>query len=213
MFFPTLNYLLENNDFKTNVYRMHNEYLKWVGENYEYQKEKLTKWCNHNKFKFDNDVFGDTIVKVYDYIERNGLDDPSPSGFDNYLFKAFKNNIKREKEYSRVKNRVELPEINKNYEEYYNEHNDSATVKIMRDLKEDFNALYILRLVEDQFDAQHTYCFKLKFLYRLTYRQLQEKTKIKNSRQKVIDVLHWLREHVSKEDLENAFQEFKGEFL
>lgn len=211
-FFQPSNYLLEITNLIL-IFTMHNEYLKWIGENYDYQKTKLQKWCSNSKYKWDDDVFSDTIVKVHDYIEKHGLRDGTPTGFDNYLFISFKNNIKREREYSRNKNRVELPELSKCYEEYYNEYNDSATVKIMRDLKEDFNALFILRLVEDNFDSEHVYCFKLKFLYKLTYRQLQEKTKIKNSRQKVIDVLHWLRQHVSKEQLDAAFEQFKGNIL
>lgn len=189
------------------------QFLIWIGENYTYQKEKLQKWCAHNKYKFEEDIFSDTIVKVHDYIEKHGLRDGTPTGVDAYFFISFKNNYKRELQYSRVKNRVELPELNKNYEEYYNSTNDSATVKIMKDLKEDFNALYILRLVEDNFDAQHTYCFKLKYLYKLTYKELQRQTGISNSRQKVIDVLHWLKANLTKEQLDTAFEQFKGNIL
>lgn len=193
---------------------MHEQlFLEWIGENYEYQKEKLKKWCNHNKYVFDEDIFGDTIVKVYDYIEKHGLRDATPTGVDAYFFISYKNNLKRDRQYSRVKNRVELPEINKNYEEYYNEHNDSSTIKVLKDLKEDFSVLYLLRLVEANFNSEDVYAFKMKFLYNLTYKELAQRTKVKNSRQKVINIIHWLKANLSKEDLEKFFEEFKGNIL
>ena len=108
---------------------------------------------------------------------------------------------------------MEITGLTKQYEDYYNGHNDSSTVKIMKDLKEDFSVLYLLRLVEDNFDSEHLYCFKMKFLYKLTYKQLQRQTNIKNSRQKVIDVIHWLKDNLSKNEVEKAFDEFKGDFL
>lgn len=193
---------------------MHEQlFLEWIGKNFDYQKTKLQKWCAHNKYVFDEDIFSDTIVKVHDIIKRNGIKEPTDKNFDDYFFISYKNNVKRNLQYSRVKNRVELPELNKNYEDYYNEHNDSSTIKVLKDLRVDFNALYILRLVEDNFDAEHTYCFKMKYLYKLTYRELSQKTKIKNSRQKCIDVIHWLKANLTKEQLDTAFELFKGDIL
>lgn len=188
-------------------------FLSWAGKNYDYQKDKLQKWCSHNKYRFDEDIFSDTIIKVYDIIQRNDIKDPSDKGFDDYFFIAFKNNLKREKEYCRTKNRMEITGLTKQYEDYYNNANDSSTVKIMKDLKEDFSVLYLLRLVEGNFDSEHLYCFKMKFLYKLTYKQLQRQTNIKNSRQKVIDVIHWLKNNLTKDELEKAFELFKGDFL
>lgn len=189
------------------------QFLIWIGENYTYQKEKLQKWCAHNKYKFEEDIFSDTIVKVHDYIEKHGLRDGTPTGVDSYFFISFKNNLKRELQYSRNKNKIELPELNKKYEDYYNEHYDSATVKIMKDLQEDFSTLYVLRLVEDNFCAEDVYVFKMKFLYNLTYKELAQRTKVKNSRQKIINIIHWLKANLSKEDLEKFFDEFKGNIL
>ena len=42
---------------------------------------------------------------MYDYINKNGINDTTDSGFANYFFKAFNINIKREKQYSRNVNR------------------------------------------------------------------------------------------------------------
>ena len=77
----------------------------------------------------------------------------------------------------------------------------------------DFSILYIMTLVEDNFDQEHFYLFKLKTLGNLTYKQLQEKTKIKASRQKVINVNNWLKENVTKDDVKSAFTVMYGNLM
>lgn len=190
------------------------DYLKWVAENYDDLKLTYQKFCSNQRFKYDDDIFSDTILKVAEQIDKQPLKDSTPNGYLNYTFLSFRNNLKREKQYSRVKNRIEMTGITDAYEDYFNNTNDSSTVKVLKDLKEDFSILYIIKKAEQVFPSEYIYCFKLKFLYKLTYKELQEKCPaIRNTRQKVIDVLHWLKENLSKEELEEAFNAFKGNFL
>lgn len=190
------------------------DYLNWVADNYDNLKLTYQKFCSHQRFKYDDDIFSDTILKVAEQIDKQPLKDSTPNGYLNYTFLSFKNNLKREKQYSRVKNRIEMTGITDAYEDYFNNANDSSTVKVLKDLKEDFSILYIIKKAEQVFPSEYIYCFKLKFLYKLTYKQLQEKCPaIRNTRQKVIDVLHWLKENLSKEELDKAFSAFKGNFL
>ena len=189
------------------------KFIEWVGNNYDELQYRYKKFCSNTRITYDDDVFSDTIVKCFNLIEKNGINDDTPKGYDDYLFKAFKNNIKREKQYSRVAKKKEIPDVPTAYEDYYNNYNDSPTKKIMRDLKEDFSALYVIKKVEEQFPPEYVYVFKLKFLYKLTYKELQKKSNVKNSRQKVIDVIHWLKENLTKQEVEKAFEDFKGEIL
>ena len=109
---------------------------------------------------------------------------------------------------------VKNDDINALYEEYYNANNSSSENKIKSDLWKDFAVLYIMHIVEDNFDNEHTYLFKLKTLIpNMTYKTLQKKTNIKSSRQKVVTVKNWVKENISKDDVNKAFQRMYGNLL
>ena len=189
-------------------------FMEYVGRTYEYQQEKLAKFCSNNRMKFDIDVLEDTILKCYEIINKNGINDDTDKGYDDYLFISFRNNIRREKQYSRNAKKKEIPDLKQVYEDWYNTNNDAPTEKILRDLKEDFSTLYIMKLVEQNFDQEHLYVFRIKYLYKLTYKQLQQRCpQIKNTRQKVIDVVHWLKQRITKGELDAAYNDFIGDFL
>ena len=80
-------------------------FLQFVNDNYNNLKKKWAKYLIDKQIEFDEDVYSETILKVYDYINTNGIKDDSDSGFANYFFRAFNINIKREKQYSRNLNR------------------------------------------------------------------------------------------------------------
>ena len=193
-----------------------NDYLQWFGKNYATLKRKYSTYCVLNKYEWDEDVFSDTYLKIYDTIRRNGLKDTTPQGFDNYTFLSFRTNIKREGQYARnTKRDRNIPDedLNDLYEEYYNGNNVSALEKIKIDLFKDFSILYIMMIVEANFDQEHFYLFRIKTLGNLTYKQLAEKTKIKASRQKVITVKTWLKENLTKDEIKKAFSEMYGNLL
>ena len=186
-------------------------FLDFLSRNYESVKDKLKRYCINQKITFDEDVFGDTIIKIHDIIATKGLQDLTDDGINNYIFISFKRNIAREKQYARIANRSELEDLSKAYDHYYNSENEPETVKLFHDLKEDYSILYIMKKVEEHFDDEHIWCFRVKYLYKLTYNELYKKAStigIKNSRQKVVDVMKWCREHIKKEDVDKSFEEF-----
>ena len=68
------------------------------------------------------------------------------------------------------------------------------------DMFKDFSILFIMMLVEKNFDNEHFYLFKLKELMPdMTYKKLAEQTKMKAVRQKVVEVKNWLKHNVTKE--------------
>ena len=81
------------------------------------------------------------------------------------------------------------------------------------DLKKDFYTLYLLHKVEDNFDAEHFYLFRMKTFTNMTYAQLAYKTGMKGVRQKVVDVKNWLKQNVKQEDIRKEFQEIYGDLF
>lgn len=192
-------------------------FLNFINRNYVDLKNKYWKFCQENFYDWDEDVYSDTIIRCYDIIERNGLKDKSPYGIESYFFKAFVNNIRNEKNYSRIKKRdfnITSDNINDIYEAWYNKTQDSSKVKLVNDLFKDFAILYIMTRVEANFDAEHFYLYRLKSLVPdMTFKRLAETTKIKASRLKTIEVQRWVKDNIKKEDVRTAFFQIYGDLI
>lgn len=193
-------------------------YLNWFSQHYTELKWKFCKFCQENHYDFDEDVFSDTYLKIYDTIAKKGLKDNSPKGYSGYTFIAFKNNIRLEKVYLREKKRdynVNSQQLQELYEQYYNEHNDTAKAKLLKDLWIDYATLYILLTVEQNFDSEHFYLYKLKVLEKnMTFKKLAEKCKdIKATRRKVLEVMRFVKENIKKEDIRKSFFENYGNLI
>ena len=192
-------------------------FLDYINRHYDRLKNKYRKFCETKDYPWDEDVFSDTILKCYDLIVKKGeLKDKSPHGMESYFFMAFRNNILNEQRYARNKKRdrnVSSDELNDLYETWYNDNHFDARVKITNDLFKDFSLLYIMTQVEDNFDEEHFYLFKLKTLCGLQYQELYKKTKIKHSMNKVIEVMNWVKENIKKEDVRKLFYNMYGDLL
>ncbi len=192
-------------------------FINYINDHYQELKSKYRKFCKEKDYQWDEDIFSDTILSCYTAIERKGgLDDTTNQGIENYFFRSFKTNLQREKQYCRVSKR----DLNYNsdnifslYEEWYNENNSPERIKLLSDLWCDFATLYILTKVEDNFDSEHFLLFRLKYLSKLTYKKLQEKTKAKKCRQKVVNVRAWIRENVTKDEIKKAFEKMYGDLI
>jgi len=191
-------------------------YLQWIADNWDSLRKKYWKFCQEKNYEWSDDIFSDTYLKVYDKIQKSGLNDSTDDGFDNYTFRSFKQNLQREGQYCRVSKRdmnIDSESINDLYEDYYNAHNDTSKEKIKKDLKTDFATLYIMSRVDDEFDDEHSYLFRIKHLCNLTYKQLAQQTKIKGARQKTIDVKNWAKQNITKSEIDEAFQKMYGDLL
>ena len=143
-------------------------YLTYVGINYKNLMKRMKASCSDKGYIWDEDVLADTFLKVHDRIEKKGIEDSSDAGFENYTFMAFRQNVKREALYARVKKRCETEDVHTLYERYFNSTKTSSTEKIQGDLFKDFSLIYILMKVEENFDEDHFYHFKLKHLCGMT---------------------------------------------
>lgn len=198
--------------------KRHSEiFIKYINDHYNELQCKYRTFCHQNGYRWDWDIFQDTILKCHDAIERKGkLNDTTPQGIENYFFIAFKLNVKREGQYARNMKRdlnVTSDNINDVYEQWYNETHTTSRTKLLNDLWTDFSTLYIMRTVEDNFPQEDFYLFKLKTLCGMTYKQVQEKTQAKKVRQRVCDIKNWLKDNVRKEDVKEVFTEMYGDII
>lgn len=190
------------------------KFINTVNDNYETIKKELQSYCDSVGEKFDEDIFQDTIIKCYTLIDKNGeMKDSSYQGCKNFMFQAFKRNLKREQQYARNQKRdANITNLSKHNEVYLNSKLTSEE-KLKSDLYKDFATLYLMKKVEEQFDGEHFYLFRLKTFTNMTYAQLSEKTGIKGCRQKVVDVKNWLKDNVKQQDIKDEFDEIYGDLL
>lgn len=192
-------------------------FINYISDHYNQLYYKYRQFCKEKDYQWDEDIFQDTIVNCYSAITKKGkLQDTTSQGIENYFFKSFKMNIMREKQYARNQKRdlnVEADDVDVMYEEWTNNNKEDARTKIVSDMWKDFSCLYIMMLVEEQFDDEHFYLFRLKHLCNMTYKQLTDKTGIKGVRQKILDVKQWLKDNLTKEEINKAFQLAYGDLL
>lgn len=192
-------------------------FINYISDHYNQLYYKYRQFCREKDYQWDEDIFQDTIVNCYSAITKKGkLQDTSNQGIENYFFKSFKMNIMREKQYARNQKRdlnVEADDVDVMYEEWCNNNKEDSRTKILSDMWKDFSCLYIMMLVEDNWDDEHFYLFRLKHLCNMTYKQLTDKTGIKGVRQKILDVKQWLKDNLTKEDINKAFQLAYGDLL
>lgn len=186
------------------------KFLQWLNNNYTSQKQKLLAFCNDKKYKFDADIFSDTYLKIYEKIQKDGINDDSEKGFENYLFMAFKQNLHREKLYARNLKRDENNANIAALNEMFLNQKLTQEEKLLSDLRKDFTTLYLMQKVEENFDAEHFYLFRLKTFTGMTYRQLYEHTGIKGARQKVVAVKNWLKANITKQEVDKVFNALYG---
>lgn len=192
-------------------------FINYISDHYNQLYYKYRQFCKEKDYQWDEDIFQDTIVNCYSAITKKGkLQDTSNQGIENYFFKSFKMNIMREKQYARNQKRdlnVEADDVDVMYEEWCNNNKEDSRTKILSDMWKDFSCLYIMMLVEDNWDDEHFYLFRLKHLCNMTYKQLTDKTGIKGVRQKILDVKQWLKDNLTKEEINKAFQLAYGDLL
>lgn len=191
------------------------KFINTVNDNYSTIKKELQSYCDSVGEKFDEDIFQDTIIKCYTLIDKNGeMKDSSYQGCKNFMFQAFKRNLKREQQYSRnAKRDGNVVNVGNIYEAWVNANSKTEREKLINDLRKDFFTLYLMKKAEENFDSEHFYLFRLKTFTNMTYAQLAEKTGIKGCRQKVVDVKNFLKANVSKSEIEKAFEEKYGDFF
>lgn len=191
------------------------KFINHISKNYDTLKRKFTRACRDLQLTLTDDLYQDTILKCYESIQRKGkLNDTTEYGMECYFFQSLKMNAKRETQYARNLKRdgnINSDNIHTLYEDWYNENMTSTRIKLLNDLYADFAVLYICKMVEINFDEEHFYLFRVKYLVpEMTYKKLAETSKLKKVRQKVAEVKQWLKDNVSQEDIKREFWDIYG---
>lgn len=193
------------------------KFINYINGHYDELQCKYKAFCSLNNYKWDWDIFQDTILKCYEAISKKGkLNDTSSQGIENYFFIAFKLNVMREGQYARNQKRdlnIDSDSINELYETWYNDNNTTSRHKLISDLFTDFSTLYIMTKVEENFPQEDFYLFKLKTLCSMTYKQIQDKTKAKKVRQRIVDIKNWLKSNITKDIVKEAFYVVYGNII
>lgn len=188
-------------------------YFTCLNKNYNNLKQVCKDVCKRNKEQYSEDALNDTVIQVHKIIQKKGkLDDMSDNGIMRYFVRSYVNNLRMEKRYAYHKKRdynITQEEFNDRYEQSLSSKRD----KIIKDLLEDFSVLYIMKLVELNFPPEQLYLYKLKMICNKTYKQIHDYTKIKKSRDKIIEVNKWVKQNLTRDVIKKEFFDIYGDLI
>ena len=188
-------------------------YFTCISQNYNNLKQVCKDVCKRNKEQYSEDALNDTVIQIHKIIQKKGkLDDMSDNGIMRYFVRSYVNNLRMEKRYAYHKKRdynITQEEFNDRYEQSLSSKRD----KIIKDLLEDFSVLYIMKLVELNFPPEQLYLYKLKMICNKTYKQIHDETKIKKSRDKIIEVNKWVKQNLTRDAIKKEFFEIYGDLI
>ena len=133
---------------------------------------------NKNKWKtmvdgFDEDVYNDTIIKVYESILK-GAD--TQGDLVGYWFKSFKNNLNRNKDYSHKKNKDDVDVYDVLKDKEYEENNVNLYYSTISN---------ILLKVKHKFDRKTFEVFRMYLLCDMSYEQLNQTTGLCDCKERI----------------------------
>ena len=188
-------------------------YFTCISKNYNNLKQVCKDVCKRNKEQYSEDALNDTVIQIHKIIQKKGkLDDMSDNGIMRYFVRSYVNNLRMEKRYAYHKKRdynITQEEFNDRYEQSMSSKRD----KIIKDLLEDFSVLYIMKLVELNFPPEQLYLYKLKMICNKTYKQIHDETKIKKSRDKIIEVNKWVKNNLTRDVIKKEFFDIYGDLI
>ena len=180
------------------------KWLQYIGTIYEEYRRKYFKMANDLNYNVNEDMLNDTILACYNSIARNNLSDTTEQGMRNYLFRAFKVNLNAKSTYDKRKGVVD--DLSALAEQYENQ-GEATYNKIKKQLLEDYSVIYLLNKVEDNFDTITFNVFRLKtMLEKCTYQKLRDITKVRDCKKRVVKVMKWIRENITKQEILTNFK-------
>ena len=180
------------------------KWLQYIGTIYEEYRMKYFKMANDLNYNVNEDMLNDTILACYNSIARNNLSDTTEQGMRNYLFRAFKVNLNAKSTYDKRKGVVD--DLSALAEQYENQ-GEATYNKIKKQLFEDYSLIYIIEQVENNFDTISFNVFRLKtMLEKCTYQKLRDITKVRDCKKRVVKVMKWVRNNITKQEILTNFK-------
>lgn len=154
------------------------EFLKYSDEHYIQNKKKWAARLKKQGYIFSEDIYQETICKVYEYIKKGEY----TGDIEAYWYQSFLNNTKRECEYS------------------YHKRDENVDVLTYLDELPNDDPPILLEDIEDVLRSLTPVELHLILIYYLTdtsYKQLEELTGIKNLRYKIKGIIKKIKERVA----------------
>lgn len=179
-------------------------YYKFLSNNYKDVVKKYKQMCFLQHLTFDEDTLQETVIKVADMIKKRGLKDTTEKGIENYFFNAFKLNLYQ----THLQNSKKLKDDNVDpydlniidtvYDEAPAQYADMATK-------------YILTKVKENFDAVSASIWRLRYMVtingeELNFKKIKQITGIEDVRRRIVMINKWVRENITKEDINKAIK-------
>ena len=184
------------------------EYVQIIGKYYTEYLELFS-----NMFENGEDVVGETLLKTYRTICNKGLrtvvgkyGEEREQMFKNYFFISAKLNCFTEQQNIQKQNNIKSLDFNP-YEDL------PTDDKVKQQLYNDFKIMYIVQLVENNFDVIDYRCFRLYHLLKdMTYAKLRNMTGIRNCKTRVVRINKWLKENLVEKEIRQSFIEQYPDF-
>ena len=147
------------------------EFLELTGRLYE---ENKRKWKVE-----DEDIYQDTIIKVYDAILKGEDTDGDIVG---YWYRSYKNNLKREKSYQKNKDKEDISVA-------YNKESEEEEINLYYS-----NLESILLEIRKKFDRKTFEVFRMYLLCNISYDNLDKVTGV-DSKERIMRVRKWINDN------------------
>ena len=166
-----------------------------------------------NMFENGEDVVCETLLKTHKTIMYNGLKnidinnkEKKEQAYLNYFFLSCKMNCLTEQQ--KIQKQYAIKNLDHNpFEDMDTEE------KIKSQVYKDFKVMYIVQLVEENFDVIDYRCFRLYHLLKnMTYAKLKDMTGIRNCKTRVVRINKWLRENIQEKEIRQSFIEQYPDF-
>lgn len=154
------------------------EFLKYSGEHYNDIKKKWKARCKKNNVQYSDDIFQESIIKVYSHL----LEKPYTGDVESYWWQSFINNSRREKDYAYNSKKDDTIEVLQYLDNFPTE--DKPI--LLQDIEE---GLKLLTDIEKNLLLMY-------YLTDITYTELEELTGIKDVRYKLKGILKKVRKKI-----------------
>ena len=163
------------------------EFLKRSAKVYTINRENWTKQLKKKGYEFSEDIYNDSIIKVYDAIIKKEVE----GDYMGYWYTTFFNNTKRDLKYAYHNTDKTIDVF-----DYLDEKIDEQSEKIL------YNELIstILFKVRNKFSRKEFELFRVYLLCNISYDTLAELTGIKTAKEKIMKIKKYINETIKISD-------------
>jgi DNA-directed RNA polymerase specialized sigma24 family protein len=155
-------------------------FLKYSGEHYVENRKKWSARLKKMGMTFSEDIFNDSVIRVYDLLQKHEVDDDRIEAF---WYQSFLNNTKRDLEYS-----------------YHKRDDDVDVFDYLRDFPAEDRPI-LLEDIENgiiSLNEIDRFLFIIYYLTDVTYEELEQLTGIKDMKYRLKKIRRYIKEKGGK---------------